>query len=224
MGNKLVLENKKVSIIILVHNAPKYVIKTLSSLKKTKNIVYETIVIDNKSRFFTKFILFSYFIFKRINRLLFIDENTLFSKGNNIGSKIISNDSTYILLLNSDVKINNPYWLEILLQHHETGSISFGVAHGNGLPQRADGFCFLIDKEIYIKYQLDEYYEHTWSITKLQAELLKAGYCVKAIRNYSEYITHFGKKSGKIKQKRKASIEAVATWFNNNEVKIIDKI
>jgi len=216
------MQNIKISIIILTHNAPYYVIKTLNSLSKTKNIDYETIVVDNKSRFITKLILFLFFNLKHIiNRLLYVDENTLFSKGNNIGVKNISNESTHILLLNSDVRINNPIWLEKLLTIHEFGATSFGVTTSN----RADGFCFLLDKELYLEFQLDEFYEHWWSLTKLQSEILKRGYKVKAVKSFPEYITHFAKKSGKIKQKiRTASPETVSNWFKDLEVEIIEKI
>lgn len=169
----------------------------------------------------TKFILFLFFNFRQINRLLFVNENTLFTKGNNIGAKNISNNSTHILLLNSDIKINNSLWLEKLLSIHEFGATSFGITPAN----RADGFCFLIDKELYLEFQLDEFYEHWWGLTKLQSEILKRGYKVKAVKHYSEFITHFAKKSGKMKKKiNHASSETVSDWFKDLKVEVIEKI
>ncbi len=215
----------KVSLIILVHNAPRYVITTLNSLQKTKDVSYETIVVDNKSNLTTRIILFLYFIRRKINRLLFLDENTLFSRGNNIGSLVAGNDATHILLLNSDIRINDPLWLKKLLALHEQGATSLGVARGKNLPPRADGFCFLIDRDLYLKFRLDEFYEHWWSLTKLQAELLKSGFKVKAVRNHENLITHFEQKSGKVKKKtRKAEDSDVRDWFSDLSVEVVETL
>ncbi len=228
------MQDPKVSIVILVHNALFCVIRTLNSLRKTRGVIYETVVVDNDSRLITKIVLLLYFVMKRINRLLFVGENTLFSKGNNLGSRISSEDSTHILLLNSDVRINRPDWLSVLLKHHERGAISFGIAGGNDFlgvqsgeefPKRADGFCFLIDRHVYLTYQLDEHYQHWWSLPELQARLLKAGLRVKAIRDYDDWITHFGGKSGKVRQRvNTPSKETVGSWFDGSGADIIDRV
>lgn len=108
--------NDLTSIIILVHNAPKYVLKTFLSLQKTKNSNYESIVVDNKSGLFTKLLLKLLFKLKYIDKLYYSKENLFFAKGNNFGTTLASKDSNYYLLLNSDVKIINPNWLELLLK------------------------------------------------------------------------------------------------------------
>jgi GT2 family glycosyltransferase len=171
------MQDSKVSIVILVHNALFCVIRTLNSLRKTRGVVYETVVVDNDSRLVTKIVLLLYFVMKRINRLLFVGENTLFSKGNNLGSRISSEDSTHILLLNSDVRINHPDWLGVLLEHHEQGAIS------------------------------------------------RAGLKVKAIRDYDEWITHFGGKSERVGRRvNTPSRDTVRSWFDGSGADIIDRV
>jgi glycosyltransferase involved in cell wall biosynthesis len=213
-----------ISIIILTYNAPKYVFKTLYSLNKTENINYEVIVVDNKSGLLTKILLVILKIFGYIDKIALLSENTLFAKGNNIGSRLISNDSDYILLLNSDVKIIDKCWLKKLSNKHKKGIISYGVVESN--PIRADGYCFLINTNLYQKYELDESFEWWWSITKLQTQILKEGHDVIAIKNHDNYIVHYG---GKSKNKdlndvkgMDIEIDEIMSWFKDNKIKIID--
>lgn len=131
-----------------------------------------------------------------IDKLIFEKENTLFAKGNNTASSLCNTNSDYILLLNSDVEIRDKDWLRILLENHKRGATAYGVCDGNP-HTRADGYCFLIDKDLYMKYKLDEQFEWWWSVTKLQAQLLRDGYDVCAIRNHDNLIYHYGGASGK---------------------------
>ena len=146
-------DNYFISIIILAHNAPKYVDITLNSLKKTKNVNYEVIVVDNNSQQKTKRLLLNHHSKQNINKLLFLEEITLFARGNNIGSKICNKDATHILLLNSDVKIIDANWLTKLIEIHTSGVTSYGICIND--PLRVDGYCFLIDKDLYLLNQLD---------------------------------------------------------------------
>lgn len=214
-----------VSIIILVHNAPAYIKKALKSLRLTQDVKYEVIVVDNGSDKITINLLSKLFIKKLIDKLICLKENAFFSKGNNIGSKLCSLKSTHILLLNSDVEIRNPFWLKTLLSVFTNGVASFGYC--STPPFRADGYCFLIDKFLYQKYLLDETYEWIWSITKLQAQLLRDGYDIIAIDGHDNYLFHFGGKSGNdwsIAKGLDVDYETVLSWFENtkNKVKRID--
>ncbi len=227
------MRQPKVSIVILVHNALFHVITTLNSLQKTRGVDYETVVVDNGSGLVTRIALMVYLRLKRIDRLVSPKENTLFSRGNNLGAGATSADSTHLLLLNSDVRINNPDWLAALLRHHERGAIGFGLAGsqflgvkpGEEFPQRADGFCFLIDRDLFLDFGLDEHYQHWWSMPELQARLLRAGFKVKAVRNYHEWITHFGGKSGRVKRPvNTPDRETVRSWFDGGGAEIIESI
>ncbi len=216
-----------VSIIILTHNAPAYVNTTLSSLKKTKGLNYEVIVVDNDSGPGTKRILLNHQMKGNIQKLLFLDQNTLFAKGNNIGSKLCSPDSKYILLLNSDIKIIDENWLTELVNIHNRaekgGATAYGVCINE--PLRADGYCFLIDKPLYLEHLLDENHEWWWSVTKLQGILLNSHYSVTAIDSHDRFIYHYGGKSGKGFKDAKGLIidmPVVMSWFKEKPVTIID--
>lgn len=112
----------RVSILMLTHNAPKYVWESIVSLKEnTKNVEYELIVLDNHSKFITRMLLKNLKSKKGlIDKLIMSDKNLLFAKGNNVAFESASN-SDYILLLNSDVRINSKDWLDTLLKIHPRG-------------------------------------------------------------------------------------------------------
>jgi len=154
--------NPKIGIIILVYNAPEYVKKCINSVKKlTEGIDYCNIVIDNNSNYFTKKVLSDLHEKKEIDILCHLESNRFFAEGNNIGVKILPKNCTHVLLLNSDVEILNEQWLKNLYNKHERGIISYGSSLNNfikgvKIPNRSDGFCFLINKELYTKYWLDQ--------------------------------------------------------------------
>ena len=216
-----------ISIVMLVHNAKNFTKHSIKTLKKTVGEQeYELIVVDNDSNRATKNALLSLQKKGMIEKLLFLKENTFFAKGNNIGSKLCSDKSDYILLLNSDVEIRNKKWLDILVKHHKKGATAYGVCENNPYT-RGDGYCFLIDKDLYLKYQLDESFEWWWSVTKLQAQLLKDGYTVTAIKNHNELLYHYGGMSGKAWKKSKGlSVEGeeIKKWFENKSVIILEDV
>ena len=124
-NGQIVKSNTSVSILMLTHNAPRYVRKTLVSLKKhTKNVEYELIVLDNGSKRITKRLLEHYKKRGFIDKLVLSEENLLFAKGNNKAFQY-AKDSDYILLLNSDIKIKSDSWLKTLIDiQPENGGIS----------------------------------------------------------------------------------------------------
>lgn len=94
-------------------------------------------------------------------------------------------------------------------------------------PIRADGYCLLINRDLYEKYKLDENYEWWWGVTELESMVLKEGKKIVAVRNHEEYIHHYGGKSGKGFKNAKGmdvDINEVKKWFDGNKVEIIDRL
>lgn len=185
-----------ISILILTHNATYYVFKTLYTLRKTAGVDYEVVVVDNDSWLGLKLLLPILLRKKWINQLFLLNRNAYFAEGNNIASRLARPNSTHFLLLNSDVEIRRPDWLAVLLANHEYGITSYGVSAKDNTP-RVDGYCFLIDKSLYLKYQLDESFPWGGSISKLQAQVLDEGHTVKGYANHNLFLYHYGRKSGK---------------------------
>lgn len=188
--------SKKVSILMLTHNAPSYVRLTIESLHKhTKNVDYELCVIDNASRRPTRLLLKLLFRRKMIHKIVFSSYNTLFAAGNNILASVADKNADYFLLLNSDIEIKDDKWLSSLLKIHKKGVTSYGVVEEE--PYRVDGYCYLIDADLYRKHLLDEHnFQWFWAITKQQAQVLTDGNNVQGFKEHEKYIHHFGGKSG----------------------------
>jgi glycosyltransferase involved in cell wall biosynthesis len=220
------MDNLKVSIIIPVYNALYYTKKCLTTLKKTRGISYEIIVVDNNSRFITRLYLTYALSVGRINYIHKSKDNLYFAKGNNLGVSLTSSDSTHVLLMNSDVRIDSPDWLYVLLSRHKRGATGFGYLDSK--PERADGYCLLIDKDLYKRYRLDESLPWWWSVTKLQAQLLKDGFDVQAIKKHERYLHHYGGKSKVdpllLNQSAGYSREEVIGWFGDKKITVIERV
>lgn len=216
-----------ISIIMLVHNAKIFTKHTILTLTKTKtNEEYELIVVDNNSNGWTKRMLLNLQKRKLIDKLVLLKENTFFAKGNNIGSQICNPKSEYIILMNSDIEIRNSKWLDLFMKIHEKGASCMGLCENNPYT-RGDGYCFLIDKDLYEKYKLDESFEWWWSVTKLEAELLRDGYKINVVKNHENLMHHYGGMSGNAYKKSKGlQIEGddVKKWFGDKTVKVIEKL
>ena len=221
----------KISILMLTYNAPEYVLESIMGVNKTKEKTsnLELIVLDNASETPTKNLLEELKKNGFIDKLILNPQNDLYAKGNNIASTYASDDTTHYLLLNSDIKVINPNCFNKLMEiHPKNGGISsFGSPSGE--PIRADGYCMLIDRQLYDKFQLDEYFEWWWSITKLQSQILTEGFKIRAVKNHENYIHHYGGKSGDAwKGARGMDItrDEVLGWFKDKKenVEIIDKI
>ena len=221
------MSKEKVSIIMLTYNAPNYVKTAVESIaKKTKGVEYELVVVDNHSGLRTRLLLKKLEKQKKIDRIQWNDKNLLFAKGNNAGSRLASPDVTHYLLINSDVEIRKENWLKKLVDVCPEGGIcAYGLVENE--PVRADGYCMLISKELYQKYELDENYEWFWSITKIQAQALAEGKRVIAIRKHNDMIYHFGGKSGKAFRFAKGmneKKEIICSWFEGHHVEILEQI
>lgn len=219
----------KVSLLMLTYNAPRYVAKSIVGIKKTRQVDYELIVIDNHSKIKTRALLIVLRLLGYIDKMYFNKENALFAKGNNLASTLTSTNSTHYCLINSDIDVRNPMWLSKLCSlHPENGGISaFGAVLSD--PVRADGYCMLIDKFLYDKYLLDEQFEWWWSVTKLESQVLKDGYQIVAVRNHEKYLHHYGGASGNGFANAKGmdiGIDEVKSWFDKkkNDVMIIESV
>jgi len=108
---KLIEDYGKTSILMLSYNTLKFTKLSLLSLKahSDKEPEHEIIVVDqgstDGSHEWLSQIKWKNFKYVRLNY------NLLFSKGNNLARCLASEDSKYLLLLNSDVSINKDGWL-----------------------------------------------------------------------------------------------------------------
>jgi len=97
----------EVSILILTHNARWYVHKTLDSLRWTKNVKYEVVVVDNASNWLLRLMLRRWHHRGWINKLKHPNYNSFFARGNNIASEQADPHAPYLLLLNSDIEVRD---------------------------------------------------------------------------------------------------------------------
>jgi hypothetical protein len=91
---------------------------------------------------------------------------------------------------------------------------------------RADGYCLLVDRDLFIAYGLDENFGWNWAVTKLQAELLKAGHAVRAVQEHDHLLYHFGGKSGEPPRGAKGmrvNRDEVVGWFDGHSVELIER-
>jgi GT2 family glycosyltransferase len=215
-----------VSIVVVTFNALPYVLRLLRTLSRTRGVAFELIVVDNRSRLPTRLVLMAAALLGRIQRLVLLDRNTLFSPANNIGAAASTRTSEYVLLLNSDVEVRDPDWLARLLDLHEGGATSFGLVTSE--PVRADGYCLLVDRPLFLEYGLDEAFEWFWGATKLQAQLMEAGHPVRAVREHDHLLYHFGGKSRGKKLTAGArgmdhDRQEIVRWFGRHRVEVLER-
>lgn len=215
----------KVAIIVVSYNALAYARKMLSSVRTTRGVDYEIVVVDNDSGRRTKLFWTAMRFLGRINRLALLDRNTFFAEGCNIGVAMAPREATHVLLLNTDCEVKDPDWLSRMLAVHETGATGLRYVTTGAWP-RADGFCFLIDRDAW-GTGLDEQFQWWWSVTGLEARLLREGLQVTAVRDYEDAVVHHWGKSGKAFKKARsgdASRETVAGWFDGHQVRVVDRL
>jgi hypothetical protein len=142
--------------------------------------------------------------------------------GCRIAARKAADDSTHFLLLNSDVKIKDPNWLSDLLAVHKPGITAYGVVEN---PLRVDGYCLLVDADLFRKTWYDEKHQFYWANTKFQAALLAQGYSVQGFAEHEKYLHHFGGKSGKDFKSANGLVlppYEVTGWFNGKKIRILD--
>ena len=192
--------DKEVSILILTHNAPKYVRETIETLNEVTcpedRRIMEIIVWDNASESETIDILHELKNRNYIDTLHLSDENLLFAGGNNACAKLASKETGLYLLLNSDVRIVDPHWYRVLKNAKVNGNYvvaSYGTCDN---PTRVDGYCYLIDRDFYDNEPLDENFQWFYGITKQQAIALKNSQNILGFYAHEHLLIHYGGKSG----------------------------
>jgi len=218
-------ETAKVAIVVVSFNALGYARRMLRSIRTTVGVDFEIVVVDNDSGLTTRLFWTAQRFLGRINRLALLDRNTFFAEGNNIGVALASRDSTHVLLLNTDCEVLDPNWLRRLLAVHREGATGLRYVTSGAWP-RADGFCLLIDRACW-EDGLDEEYQWWWSITGLEARLLRQGRSVQAIEEYGDVLIHHRGKSGKAFQTAKSgdtNPEVIAGWFEGRHVTVVERL
>lgn len=187
----------------------------------TSGVDFEVVCVDNESRPLTRLLLNFCFSCGWIDKLCMLNYNSLFAGGNNIAARLADRNSTHFLLLNSDVQILRADWLSKLLSEHKPGATSLGVVFSNpSVPvPRLDGYCFLVDRDLYEKFGLDECrFQWWWAVTKLQGDLLADRKCVRGFAEHDDYLRHFGGKSGdgfKGAKGMDVELKEIFSWFPN---------
>ena len=213
----------KVAIVVVSYNAVDYAHKMLKSLGTTRGVDYEVVVVDNNSGRRTKLFWTAARWLGRINRLALLDRNTFFAEGCNIGVAMAPRDATHVLLLNTDCEIKDPDWLARMLAAHEPGATGLHYITTGAWP-RADGFCLLVDKDLWGS-GLNEAYQWWWSVTGFEARLLREGHQVTAVKNYEDAVVHHWGKSGKAFKKAKSATtkpDVIRAWFEGHHVRVLD--
>lgn len=204
-----------VSILMLTHNAPSFVETSIRTVfERTQGVRYELVVVDNASGEQTRQLVKKLRAEGLIDRLRLLEHNSFFAEGNNRAADMASADATHFLLLNSDVEVRGVDWLDHLLKIHERGITAYGWVDGQFA--RVDGYCLLIDADLYRIHQLDEDHQWWWAITKLQAKLLNEGFSVKGYKDHERYLHHFGGASGdgfKAARGMEVTEDQVEGWF-----------
>lgn len=219
------VRKSKVAIVVLSYNALRYARRMLRSVHQTRGVDFEIVVVDNNSNLPTKLWWTFQRYCGRINRLALLDRNTFFAEGFNIGVAMCPRDATHVLMLNPDCEILDPHWLTRLLAVHREGATGLRYIPDGAWP-RADGFCLLVDRNLW-KEGLDEKYQWWWSVTGLEARLLREGHSVTAVKTYDDVLLHHGGKSGDAhKQARSGdtSVSHIAGWFEGHHVDVVERL
>lgn len=218
--------NTKVSILMLTFNSPVLTEYTLKKLKKTAGIDYEVIVVDNASQPKTRKLVQKLYKEGFIDKLFLSDVNTFFSKGNNICFSMADDNSSHVLLLNADIEIRHKYWLKKLVD--VCGDEAVGLMSTSDDDNRPDGFCYLVKKDIYGKYLLDEQFQWAYSLANMNSKLLRDGIKVKTIDDYENILFHFGRSSNPTAYVPTSNVtkEDLKNWYGNGKYKceLIDKV
>lgn len=213
----------KVGILMLTHNAPDYVeISVRTVRERTAGVDYELIVVDNASGAETVALLQRLHRQGSIDKIKYMNYNSFFAEGNNIAARMASDAVKYFLLLNSDIEIKDPDWLANLLRQHKRGITSYGMTSSR---PKVDGYCLLIDRDLYEANPLDEHHQWWWSVTKQQATLLNQGLSVQGYASHERWIHHFGGKSGDAHLNAKGMDVTQAmedVWFKGKKAWVIE--
>lgn len=232
----------QVSIVILNYNHPEIIEVCLRSLKQTTGS-YEVIVVDNGSDPDTKEFLFKKGKADGIDKLVSEPVNHFFSEGNNIGVRNSDPDSEYILLMNSDVGILRPDWLEKQLAwmngtlvatpsiwglqptYPEPGPfdvISFGWSHDTQIEghARPEGWCMMIRRTYWRDLSPD--FPFHYGFEEMVASAGRDGARIGVAFNYAPYMVHKEGGSGKSKEIVNVRQPDIPGWFEGVKIETLD--
>jgi GT2 family glycosyltransferase len=184
-------------------------------LNRQVDIDYEIILVDNDSKRANSILFFLQTL--RLASATFVrsPKNLFFSGGMNLGAKCAARESTHLLLLNSDVEFLEPRALKKTAEAHKRGVTGYEFLTN---PDRCDGFCFLVDRDLYEQLGgLDERFKWWWAITKFQGDIISRGFDVQAIEQYQHLLLHHGGKSGDAWKAVNVSTRPIEAdgWFPN---------
>lgn len=235
------MKHPKVSILMLTHDAPEEVATTLDGIATTLITRYELIVVDNASGPETRAVLEDHR--DMIDKLVLSDENLLFAAGNNRAFEESDPEAKYVLLLNSDVEINSPLWLAVLVEWAEWLPQTYVPGHAYNpadpkpgprdivsfgwcpRPTRPDGWCCLIRRDLYAKYRMNaEEYPWYYGLGDLVARAMHDGARAGVLANMVRYIHHLASRSPRPEGLRGTSPEQTAAqqeWYRDLDVETL---
>ena len=203
MANKLSkvqISEAKTSIVIVTFNALDYVKKCLESVLKNTSQHHEIIIVDNASEDPTREYLNKFDPLPNF-KLMFNKENRLWSPANNQGIKMASADSEFILLLNSDVEVFKPVWLQALQEPMKRWDrVAITGTQYNFDPVwptlgAIDGCCFMFRKELLKEIgPLNENYPWNGAGSIFTYKAWKHGWYYYHVDDPS-LLVHYGKRS-----------------------------
>lgn len=226
----------QVSIIVLNHNYPHNIQRMLPSLQMTTGIDYETVVVDNGSTPDVVDIVKNLHLQGMIDTLVLEPDNNYFSEGNNIGVRASDPSTEFILLLNSDVEILKPDWLERMVEWaqgipekfypyawstHPTvpsnvqrGIVSIDWVRNFDVPGciSPDGWCCLIRREAW--REIDPDFPMAYGIVKMLASIVRDGYPCGCLCQFGKFIKHYsqGSSTPGVKITPKATPQVKKWW------------
>jgi GT2 family glycosyltransferase len=192
-------ERPLVSIIIVTFNARDYVQRALDSVRRHTPTPHELIVIDNASREETR----DYLRGQTGFRLVLNDENRFWCAASNQGMEMADPRTPYLLLLNPDVEILRPDWLDIMIRvmesdprvgmvgtHHRYSGI--GPVWGS-----LDGHCLMFRRKMIEELgPMDAArFPMGGGPSHYAIRAFKAGWIYKALHRKDKILIHHGDKS-----------------------------
>jgi len=190
----------KVSIAIVTYNAAEFVRKCLESIRRQTRVAHEVLVVDNASGPETR----GYLDSTGWIRLISNGENRLWCPATNQALAAAHPDSKYFLLLNSDVEVIRPDWLERLIAILESGArVGITGTQHNYRPLgptfgAVDGHCFMVRRELWDDPEigpLDERYPWNGSPYVFTARAWSRGYIYRLHPPRPRLLIHHGARS-----------------------------
>lgn len=234
-----------VSIVILNYNHPEVINICLRTLAMTEGVDYEVVVVDNGSDPGVPDILRQHQAEGRITTLVTETTNHYFSEGNNIGVRHTNPESSYVLLLNSDVAFQRSDWLAKVLAWMDGTAIywpalwdlhptvpdpgprdivSVGWSHDTNVQPgriRPEGWCCLIRRQWWRDLSPDFPWHNGFE--EMIANTVRAGAKAGVLSQYAPYLIH---REGGSKLASRPAVDTrvsdIAGWFAGLRIESLD--